>query len=89
VVGASILALVLLLERSRRFPEFMVGYDLASLTFIAADFLASDLVPAIAAENGPESARELGRAALSCAIWVPYRYLSERVRNTFVHTPAA
>ncbi len=82
-VAASIAALVLFARRSPLFPRAMVWYYLSNLGFIAADFFALDLIPAVAGTQDSVASQDLLRSMLATAIWVPYMYRSRRVKNTF------
>jgi hypothetical protein len=87
-IGFSIIALLLFFRRSPQFPKVMVAYYVASLVFVAADFFLANLIPAVAAEADAEGVRELIRSIVTCAVWVPYMYRSQRVMNTFIELPS-
>lgn len=80
---ASIVLLVLLFRKHYSFPKWMIIYYAANLAFVGIDFFAGDLIPAVAADQDPESLKELIRSVVGAAIWVPYFAKSRRVQNTF------
>lgn len=76
--------LYIFFKRSETFPKSYIFLTVASLIFIAIDFFAADLIPAVAEQDDSEMLEQLIRAAIGCAIWVPYMLKSERVKATFV-----
>lgn len=83
-IGFEISLLFLLFRKSRLFPKSMIVYLLTVFALIALDYAASRAIPAVAAQDDPESRRVFVRAGISCAIWIPYLLKSKRVRVTFV-----
>lgn len=81
---ASITILVFFFMRKKFIPLAMIVFYIASLLFVATDYFAADLIPAVAAQNDKDSLRELLRIALAVVIWVPYFIMSKRVKGTFV-----
>jgi hypothetical protein len=81
---AAVVALVLMFRRSRLYPRFMIVYYASNLAFIALDTLLSNMIPAVAQAGSTEMIGEVGKAMISCAIWIPYMCVSKRVKNTFV-----
>ena len=85
-IATAIYLLFLFFQKSWRFPRIYVAFLLVNLAFIFADALAIRLiVPGRPIFDG-QSAAELGRSMVSVLIWVPYMFLSMRVKNTFVRT---
>jgi hypothetical protein len=80
----AVIALILMLRKSRKTPKFAIALYTWSLIFVAGDMFAQSLIPALAAEPDPDSARELTRSVIAALIWIPYFLVSKRVRNTFV-----
>ena len=89
IIAASIIALVLFLQRAPLFPRVMIALYLASLAIVATDFFAARLIPAVTTQEQAEGTRQLLRAIGTCAVWVPYMLRSRRVRNTFIARGAA
>lgn len=87
-----ILALILIFlffTKSERFPRVYIAFLMLNLVFVVGDSLLAGLIPAIAADNSPESNQEVVRSLIGTAIWVPYMLVSKRVKNTFVGTKNA
>ena len=84
LVVLTLVAAYFFFRKLRYAPRIMIAWLAFILAFIATDFFVADLVPAVAAQNDTESARELVRAAIGAAIWIPYFAMSKRVKATFV-----
>jgi hypothetical protein len=80
----DIVLIVLFFTKSYRFPILIIIFIATNLFFVAGDLVLVDLIPAVAAESGPESVKELIRSIITAAIWIPYFLVSKRVKNTFV-----
>ena len=79
---AWIVAIVLLFKHKRAYPKLFVA-----LLAIGLVGTAVDLVVAVAAFDVRVDANDvkgLVRSVIGLAIWVPYMFISKRVRNTFV-----
>lgn len=84
----SIYLLFLFFRKSARFPKLYVVFLLSNLAFLLADAFAVTIVLPNQPVMDPNTAREFGRSIVSASIWVPYLFLSKRVKNTFVRTDA-
>ena len=82
-IVASIVLLVLLFRKHYSFPKWMIIFYATNLAFVGIDFVLADLIPAVAAQQNPESLKELVRTMVGAAIWIPYFIKSQRVQNTF------
>ena len=85
LLAGSIVTAFLFFSKRRLFPRFAIGFMLASVTVQALDLLATQAIPAAAAEIGVQDVREFLGAVASSAIWIPYFLRSKRVRATFVN----
>ncbi len=84
----SLILIFLFFTKSPFFPSLIIIYITTYLLYIVGDSFLADLIPAIASASDPESIKELFRAVIAAAIWIPYFRTSRRVKNTFVkHTP--
>jgi hypothetical protein len=84
LVVATLALLYFFLGKSKYAPRLMIGWLAFILVFNGTDFFAASLIPAVAALDDSESAKELGRAAIGAVIWIPYFLVSKRVKATFV-----
>lgn len=79
---AWVYACLLLAKRRRRFPSLFMGLLLISAVVVCGDIVAAATLLNIQPESS--SFRDLGRAFVGVAIWVPYMLRSKRVAATFV-----
>jgi hypothetical protein len=84
----SIYLLFLFFRKSARFPKLYVMFLLSNLAFLLADAFAVTIVLPDQPFMDPNTAGEFVRSVVSVSIWVPYLFLSKRVKNTFVRTDA-
>jgi hypothetical protein len=84
LIGFTLVVLVLFVRTSRRVPKLMIALMLANIGIQGGDYVLVGLIPALASQPDTHSTRDLVRAVLSGAIWIPYFLVSKRVRNTFV-----
>lgn len=75
-------ACVLLVKRRRSFPGLFIGLLIVSAIVVSADIIAASSLLNIPPDSG--SYRDLGRAFVGVAIWVPYMLKSKRVAATFI-----
>jgi hypothetical protein len=81
---SPIIVAVFFFQRRRFVPRLIIVLLLANLVFVAIDYFAADLIPFVAAQEDLGSLKELIRALIACAIWVPYFLVSKRAKGTFV-----
>jgi len=84
LIAITLVALYFFFSKSRHTPRVMVVWLGAILAFTATDFFVADLIPAVAEQKDDQSVKELGRAVVGAAIWIPYFLVSKRVKATFV-----
>lgn len=77
-----IYACFLLAKRRRSFPSLFIGLLLISAVVVCGDLIAASSLLNIQLESS--SYRDLGRAFLGVAVWVPYMLRSKRVAATFI-----
>ncbi|WP_369417976.1 DUF2569 domain-containing protein [Cohnella mopanensis] len=79
-----IYCLINLYSKKTIFPRLMIiGYS-SGLIFGIIDYVLITQIPLANELEDGSLMRSILRAALSCAIWIPYLLKSERVHNTFV-----
>jgi hypothetical protein len=80
----SIVLLVFFFRKSKLLPNLIISYLILNLLFVAGDFFIADMIPAVAKQSNLQAAEELARAIIGAVIWVPYFFVSKRVKQTFV-----
>lgn len=78
------LLLWLFFTKSLYFPKAFIGFTAVNVLFIVSDTWLVSLVLPDQPMLDPETGRELFRAFIGAAIWIPYMLTSKRVDNTFV-----
>lgn len=81
----SILLIVLFFKKRNSFPSVFSTAIGVNLFFLIADTVASQFLLNSNSGN-QEIFSEIGKQLLSAAIWVPYMYKSQRVKDTFVNS---
>lgn len=76
---------VLFFTKHRLFPYVFSGVMLVALVFIPIDALAFKLVWPDEPVFDPDTTKQLVQQVIGCLIWVPYMFVSRRVKNTFVN----
>ena len=82
---ASIILMVLFFRRKRQFPMLYVGFVLCGLLFLVVDAFALGLVMPQQPAFDADTVQNLVRPTLHALIWIPYMFVSRRVRATFVN----
>lgn len=85
IIAVAIALLVMFFGKKRRFPMWYIGLAVGSLVFILVDAALATIVLPDEPMIDPDTAKELLRSGIACAIWVPYMLVSKRVKATFVN----
>jgi hypothetical protein len=86
----SLVLIVLLFGKKKIFPRLIIAFYILNLVVLGIDYLAivtfiSDILPTEGEKLGLEAMKELAKAIIGAAIWIPYFLVSVRVKNTFVN----
>lgn len=84
LLGFTCYLLYLFFNKSRNLPPLMIAWLLVSGVIVAVDTFWGLQIPIVAADAGTSYYKDLIRAVIAIAIWVPYFTVSKRVKNTFV-----
>jgi hypothetical protein len=77
----TLVVLVQFFRKSRLLPKLYIIWLLSLVVVQGADWILGAQIPTVAEQN---DFKELFRAIVGAAIWIPYFSVSKRVRNTFV-----
>ncbi len=91
LLALSVLVMVLFFQRRRHAPLLYMLMLAASATFSLMSLLLMAMIPGALDAVTDQDWKDLARALLACAVWIPYFVFSKRVRSTFVRarsTPA-
>lgn len=81
---ANLALLFFFFTKHWRFPTLFITMLALNVVFVVSDFFMGNAIPAVAATNDPQSAREMARTLAAAVVWIPYFLRSKRVKNTFV-----
>ena len=84
LVVAWVCIAFLFFTKRKLFPKTYIGILAFTVSFILVDTVAVGLVIPDIEMFDPDTVKELGKAAVTAAIWIPYTMVSERVKATFV-----
>ena len=84
MIAASVCVAALFLTRSPHFPWAFAGFVAGAILIQAIDLGMARQVSVVDAMPSLRDMTELSRSLIYAAIWIPYVFLSARVRNTFV-----
>ncbi len=74
----------LFVSKKRAFPKWYIAVMAFTLVFIIADAIYLVAFFPGMTLNDPETIKEIIRAIIGAAIWIPYMLVSKRVKATFV-----
>jgi hypothetical protein len=80
----TVLVLVLFIRKDRRVPRVMTIWLALPVLLLVIDMVLLGQIPVRAASDQGPRAVELVMTLVAAAIWIPYFWLSVRVKNTFV-----
>ena len=84
-IAATIYLLVSFFRKVRSFPRDYVIFLVSNLLFILADAVIVRVILPDRPLISSESMGEFFRGLIGALIWVPYMFVSKRVKNTFVN----
>jgi hypothetical protein len=84
LLGSGLL-LYLFFTKKRIFPKAVIAFMVANLGVVLGDQAGASAIPQARAQIGPNEYRQIGRAVVAAAIWIPYFLRSKRVHATFVN----
>ncbi|WP_448954379.1 DUF2569 domain-containing protein [Labrys neptuniae] len=90
LIGMAALCLYRLFTRAPSVPRLMTIFYIALITVSFTEMLADYRVSALTnSDPDPNNVKDLVRACVAAAIWIPYFHRSRRVANTFRSREAA
>ena len=80
----SIFLIIVFFIRRKVVPRLTITYLIANLIFVSIDFYLVRLLPASVHQGDYQALTDWVRTLVACLIWVPYFFMSKRVKATFV-----
>lgn len=74
-------------QRFRVIPQLIIAYLFMNLILSGGDFFLTEMIPALGPEAARDATKDLGKAVIGAAIWIPYGLRSQRAKATFVRRP--
>ena len=81
----SVILAVFFFKRRKIFKPLMILFLAFNFVLVTADYFMTGLIPAVASQQDATSVKEILRTFLAAAGWIPYLFISKRVKGTFVH----
>lgn len=85
LVAGWVCVAVMFFTKRKFFTKSYIGILIFTVSFIFIDAVAVSFVFPETSVFDPETVKELGKATVTAAIWIPYMMVSERVKATFVN----
>lgn len=79
-----VFSLIIMYRKKSIFPRLMIIFYSSNFCLLVIDYLLLNQISIAVQLQSPDSIRDLLRAGITCAIWIPYFLRSTRARNTFV-----
>lgn len=83
IVVLAVVTAWLFFSKSRRTPAFAIAFYALSAVCLLIDHVWVGSIPEVASGADASSMKELARAIVVAAVWIPYFLVSKRVKNTF------
>ncbi|MET0209073.1 MAG: DUF2569 domain-containing protein [Burkholderiaceae bacterium] len=83
LVVLAVVTAICFFARKRSTPRVFIVFLLLSLAVQVVDWAWAAQLPAKFQADETGSWKEMAKAAVACAVWVPYFLMSKRVENTF------
>jgi len=86
LILVSLFCLYNMYQKKSIFPKLMIIVYSLSLFIVILEYILINQISIVSEYglSGPDDVKDIVRAAITCAIWIPYFLKSERVQNTFI-----
>lgn len=84
-IAWAIVLLILLFRTKRSFKWVMITYLALNVIIVSADLLIANSIPLLQSQISSNDSVEVIRSFVGAAIWIPYLFISKRVKGTFTN----